>query len=239
MLLETENPEVQELEDESEVFKDNQFIYTCDKNGIANFERLLGIQAMASETLDFRIARVLARWNDTVPYTFRVLIAKLNALCGEGNYILTTNFNEYELSIEVTLKEKGQVAELEYLIGYMLPANLLVTLRNELTLEAQGLMSLASATTKNRHRIVPPILDFSYKVYGLVSHAHSATTVTHHVIQSTLDFAYTADGLVTHAHSASVTQDHSVNSNLVVDISAKTKLGQQGATGTVLHYNIE
>lgn len=237
-LLAAENPDVQALEDETEILKDNQFILTCNEDGIKNFERLLGITAAADESLAFRIARVLARWNDTTPYTLRVFLAKLDLLCGEGNYILTTNFNEYELSLEVYLTQNGQVAELEYLLYYMIPANLLVTTRNELTVEAEGLLSLASSAAKNLSWDVPPILDLDYEVYGLVNHAHSATVVKHHAINSTLDFVYQSSGAIKHGHSATLAKDFTIGATLSTEIEAKSNLGHSGVAGTILHYEI-
>lgn len=137
-ILNSEQPEIQKLEDETEIIKNNQFILTCDVNGIEKFENLLGISPMPDDTLDARISRVITRWNDSIPYTFRGLQEKLNIMCGEGNYLLIPNFNEYELEIVVSLPLSGQADELDYMLSYMIPANIVVTSRNNMVRTMTG-----------------------------------------------------------------------------------------------------
>lgn len=131
-ITDAENPEFQILSDKTEVIKDNQFIITSNEIGISKFEKLLNIVPNIDDTLEARISRVIIRWNDNIPYTYRGLIERLNSLCGEGNYIILPNFNEYEIKIITSLKLSGQVDELDFMIDYMIPANLIVTLKNEL-----------------------------------------------------------------------------------------------------------
>ena len=86
-IMKTENPEFQLVEDESEIIKNNQFIQSCNLTGISKFEKLIGIVPSADDTLESRINRVLVRWNDTVPYTWKTLLNKLDTLCGgSDNY---------------------------------------------------------------------------------------------------------------------------------------------------------
>lgn len=129
-----EQPDVQKLEDETEIVKNNQFIQSCNLVGIKKFEDLMKIIPLADDTLDARISRVLTRWNDVVPYTKQTLKAKLDTLCGENNYTMTPNFNEYTLDIITHLELSGQVDELDYFLSYMIPANIVLTSRNEMNL---------------------------------------------------------------------------------------------------------
>ena len=137
-ILNAEEPEIDKLIQEIQQIKDNQFILSCNEQGIAKFESILKIVPNPDDNLEGRISRVIARWNDGIPYTYKGLIEKLDILCGVGNYTLNANFDEYELEIIVHLPLSGQSEELEYLLSYMIPANIYVTSRNNLEYIAQG-----------------------------------------------------------------------------------------------------
>ena len=64
---------------------DNAFIEDCDEYGIRKYEKLLGILSDTEEKLATRKLRVRVGWNDTIPYTYRTMIRKLNLLCGVNN----------------------------------------------------------------------------------------------------------------------------------------------------------
>lgn len=137
-IMNSEQPEIQKLEDETEIVKNNQFILSCDIDGIARFENLLGITPKPDDTLDARKSRVITRWNDSIPYTYKGLKEKLNVMCGEGNYLLIPSFNEYGLEIVVSLPLSGQADELDYMLSYMIPANIVVTSRNNMVRTMTG-----------------------------------------------------------------------------------------------------
>ena len=137
-IMNSEQPEIQKLEDETEIIKNNQFILSCDIDGIARFENLLGITPKPDDTLDARKSRVITRWNDSIPYTYKGLKEKLNVMCGEGNYLLIPSFNEYGLDIVVSLPLSGQADELDYMLSYMIPANIVVTSRNNMVRTMTG-----------------------------------------------------------------------------------------------------
>lgn len=137
-IMNSEQPEIQKLEDETEIIKNNQFILSCDTDGIARFENLLGITPKPDDTLDARKSRVITRWNDSIPYTYKGLKEKLNVMCGEGNYLLIPSFNEYGLEIVVSLPLSGQADELDYMLSYMIPANIVVTSRNNMVRTMTG-----------------------------------------------------------------------------------------------------
>ena len=147
-IMTAEQPDVQSLEDETEIVKDNQFIMTCNEDGINRFEKMLNITSYPEDTLESRKSRVLTRWNDSLPYTLRSLAEKLKTLCGEDGYLLTPNFNDYELDIWVRLSMSGQTDELDYLLNYMIPCNLVVNVSNELVHSVTGNVFTSGATIK-------------------------------------------------------------------------------------------
>lgn len=147
-IMNAENPEFQMAEDETEIIFNNQFIQSCNLKGIAKFESLMGIVPEPDDTLASRISRVLTRWNDTVPYTFIVLCQRLDTLCGEGNYEIERDINNYTMDITTHLELVGQTDELEYMLGYMIPANIAMTVNNKIYLNmTDGTAKLASGIT--------------------------------------------------------------------------------------------
>lgn len=147
-IMNAENPEFQTAEDETEIIFNNQFIQSCNLKGIARFESLMGIVPEPDDTLASRISRVLTRWNDTVPYTFIVLCQRLDTLCGEGNYEIERDINNYTMDITTHFELVGQTDELDYMLSYMIPANIAMTVRNEMHLNmTDGTAKLASGIT--------------------------------------------------------------------------------------------
>lgn len=144
-IMKTENPEFQLVEDESEIIKNNQFIQSCNLTGISKFEKLIGIVPSADDTLESRINRVLVRWNDTVPYTWKTLLNKLDTLCGgSDNYEIIRKLDEHKLEITTHLDLYGQVEELDYFLSYMLPASMVLDAKNKLFIDLNATARVAA-----------------------------------------------------------------------------------------------
>lgn len=136
-IMDTLDPEIQLLEDETEIIKDNQFIANCNETGIGMFENLLEIYPSIDDDLQTRIERVLIKWLDFPPYTLRYLISALNSLYGSENYEFTEDFNNYSFNIKFidNFSPSDIIGFYEY-IEIIKPANLVCSLTrhsNELT----------------------------------------------------------------------------------------------------------
>lgn len=149
-LLESENPEFQLQWDESERLKDNLFILTCDEDGITRFEKMLHITPNPDDSLQARISRVITRWNDALPYTYKSLLQKLEVLCGAGNYRVIPDFGNYEMTVVAYLPLAGQTSELDYLLSYIVPANILVHSSNMIVHNITGHLFTAGGTVACR-----------------------------------------------------------------------------------------
>lgn len=177
-IMVTETPEIQILEDETEIIKNNQFILSCDMIGIKRFEELLDITPRPDDTLQARISRVLARWNNALPYTYRGLIEKLNIICGKGNYQLLPNFDVYALDLVVCLRLSGQVAELDYLLSYMIPANIYVTVENILHHEITGNIFLGGVIVQTSYCNIMSNMHKEHMIQGdMINSATIATVI--------------------------------------------------------------
>lgn len=148
-----ENPELETLWQTIGDILDDQFIQRAAESGIARRETMLHIYPYADDDLESRRFRVLARWNDQLPYTYKVLQNKLNQLCGVDGYEIELLAGEYTLSIKIELTKKRMFQEVKEVSNQMIPANirLVVELRyNQYsTLESFTHSSLTGYTHEN------------------------------------------------------------------------------------------
>lgn len=124
--LSAENPEFILLWEAADRVLKNVFIETADEYGISRFEKLLGILPNSGDSLEVRRERVSIRWFNELPFTFKALLEKLVAICGNGNFNVICNFEEaYEISVAIDLSLQSKAKEVENLLDTMLPMNLL------------------------------------------------------------------------------------------------------------------
>jgi len=126
-LANAENIEIKGLKESITNLIDDQFIETATERGIARREKIFKITPYADDNLETRRFRVLARETNNLPYTYRVLIEKLDQLCGKDGYVITLNAGEYTLNIKIELVAKRMFDEVDKLVRRMAPANLVIT----------------------------------------------------------------------------------------------------------------
>jgi hypothetical protein len=80
----------------------------------------------------------------------KTLEDKLTMICGEGNFTITPNFNNYEMTITVKLPLQGQVNDLEYMLSWLIPANIKVITINDLYREVNDDMYHATAVVSGK-----------------------------------------------------------------------------------------
>lgn len=148
-ILHAEDPEIQAMENIAEGARDCSFISYCNEDGAGRFERMMNIYPLSSDTLEERRARILIRWNEAPPYTVAALEKKLSAICGSGNFSIGGDFDKYRLDISVTLTHAGQVDELERLLQKIVPANLVVSVRNFLEPSLASRMFIGGAVRQS------------------------------------------------------------------------------------------
>lgn len=168
-IMSIENPEIEYLYSEINTTMDNQFIHTCNEKGIERFEKLLGIIPNHDDNLPGRISRVLSRWNDSIPYTYKGLIQKLNVICGEDKYFINLKNDEYILELTVSLVFGGQVEELDYMLSYMIPANIVVECKNEVVNKLEDKIYLGGAVVTTKEITIESNLNKDCVVQGEIS----------------------------------------------------------------------
>jgi len=146
-IMTAENPEFQAVSDEGQVVLDNTFILYCNEDGIARFERMLGIYPLPSDPLEARQSRVLTRWNDVVPYTLKSFLSKLASLQRNNNIQITIYNDQYKIKVVTHLEKQGQQDDLAYLFKTVLPCNLVVESINILDVQTSGDLTLGNGIT--------------------------------------------------------------------------------------------
>lgn len=145
-IMGTEQQFLEPLEVTMRELLDNNFILTANERGIRKYEKLLNIKPVPEDTLETRRMKVLSRWNNFVPYTWRVLIKRMDFVCG-NHYKLLPDFHHYQLGIRVWLEGCGQADALDHLLRCMMPANILLDSRNEIPAETDTTIYAVAWTT--------------------------------------------------------------------------------------------
>lgn len=101
-----------------------RFINDTDEVGIARWEKMLKIKRRASDDLELRRMRVLAKINNKLPYTWRTLHQLMTSFYGEGNYRLDLDPQEYMIEILIPSSTKTY-NELVDILEPMVPLNIL------------------------------------------------------------------------------------------------------------------
>lgn len=126
-VMNAEEPELHLVKDTSEAIKDNMFVLYTNEEGVKRYEKMFGLTSSENDTLNNRQARVLAQYTNTVIYTLRGLIERLNILCGVDNYTLQFVPNEYSIAIELYPRVENLISTIKSMLVDMIPANMLWT----------------------------------------------------------------------------------------------------------------
>lgn len=124
---EVENTEIDKINAAITDLVNDQFISTATERGVARREKILKIVPFADDTLETRRFRVSNRWNEKLPYTYRVLGNKLDQLCGKDGYTKVLDIGAYTLSIKIELTQKRMFNEVQIMARKITPANMVIT----------------------------------------------------------------------------------------------------------------
>ena len=127
-VMEGEQPAVAGLWDAWKTVLDALFVRYANEQGLARWERMLGIRPRGTDSMEVRRVAVLARLNEQVPFTERTLRLMLDGVCGPGGYTLEIIYREYRVFVRVHLWEKRAMDEAAALLGRVVPANMVIDL---------------------------------------------------------------------------------------------------------------
>ena len=127
-VMEGEQPAVAGLWDAWKTVLDALFVRYAHEQGLARWERMLGIRPRGTDSMEVRRVAVLARLNEQLPFTERTLRLMLDGVCGPGGYTLEIIYREYRVFVRVHLWEKRAMDEAAALLGRVVPANMVIDL---------------------------------------------------------------------------------------------------------------
>lgn len=123
-----ENPELTELwAIIGDAFSD-QFIPDATISGVKRYESMLKIVPKCTDTLDERKFRILAKCNEKLPYTYRALKRRLDALCGANGYTFNVNGLTYTVTVKVELTAKSNFDVVDNMLEDMVPQDMIIDL---------------------------------------------------------------------------------------------------------------
>lgn len=129
--LKAEDPEFDLQWEASERVFRNRFILSADEAGMEQYETMLGIFPSSGDTLENRRMRVLARWNQQLPYTLRRLGETLQSLFGEEGYrIEASKLADYQIGITLINQDDPMVQTVKDMMAGWLPVSLVLYLQS-------------------------------------------------------------------------------------------------------------
>ena len=123
-IMSAEQPEVDTLWNSCEDVLNESFIMTASENGLKRWEFITGVTPKDTDTLDERRFRILTKMNQELPYTMTKLQEVLTVICGEGNFFIDLQPNNYHIEIKLALTNSNNYGEVVDVLKKMIPANL-------------------------------------------------------------------------------------------------------------------
>lgn len=125
LLMEVMQEEVNSLwiateETRGEAFFDTHTIY-----GISRWEKMLDLLPKGTDSLETRNYRILARLNERLPFTMRMLKERMQLLVGKENYQIFLNPDLYWLKVVITGLDLKELQIIRQELREMIPLNLL------------------------------------------------------------------------------------------------------------------
>lgn len=124
LIADADNAELNMLAQEIENILNDQFIETATERGIAWREAILNITPYGDDTLETRRFRVAGKWLNRLPYSYRMLLERLDALLGAGHYTIELHQEPYTLTVKIELIVKRQFDAAQEMLREIIPANI-------------------------------------------------------------------------------------------------------------------
>ena len=110
----------------------NHFIDSADENGIAVYEKMLGITPDPGKDLEDRRTYVKMMWNLSVPFSERYFLDFLKGLCGE-DFTCSKDASKCEVYISIGLLTRSITNAIEDMIKKIFPAHELCIISRKYT----------------------------------------------------------------------------------------------------------
>lgn len=120
-------------------------ISTATENGIARREKVMGIKAQDTDTINDRRFRVMIKWYDDYPYTLNDLLKRMDNLLGEGKYTIAVNTDDMTMRCLLELTRRQMYDEFVKLLEDIVPVNIAL----DISLRYRQWLEYKNTTWKN------------------------------------------------------------------------------------------
>ena len=120
-------------------------ISTATENGIARREKVMGIKAQDTDTINDRRFRVMIEWYDDYPYTLNDLLKRMDNLLGEGKYTIAVNTDDMTMRCLLELTRRQMYDEFAKLLEDIVPVNIAL----DISLRYRQWLEYKNTTWKN------------------------------------------------------------------------------------------
>ena len=104
----------------------NTFIVTADIEGIADYERILGIVPdVETESMELRRGRIINKLMSLPPFTMSFLENKLTAIFGESNWFIEMDYFNLRMVVDIYTSVQGLFEQTIKDLKTIIPANIL------------------------------------------------------------------------------------------------------------------
>ncbi len=125
-IMEISEPEVKQIYVEIENILKDLFVLDATENGVIHYEKILSIFPKFTDSLEKRKNDILAIYNRVLPFTYKTLIQKLNSMCGEENYIIDLDYDNFSLYIKLNLEKKDVYQSVRNMLEDIVPVNIFI-----------------------------------------------------------------------------------------------------------------
>lgn len=104
----------------------DQFVVDATEYGVRRWERIFNISPKETYTLEERKFDILVKLNEQQVYTMRALKSVLASICGENNYSVMLDHEQYLLSVKLSLSSGHHLEAVKNFLHSVVPANLVI-----------------------------------------------------------------------------------------------------------------
>lgn len=126
-IYETNDEQADELDEAIETLDDNIFLDDMHEDQIVRWENILKISPATDDSWDDRRFRVKTKVLERLPYSYRVIINKLETLVPDGLSVSIDN-DRLHLDISLAIRSVKMLADVEEMVEKMLPLNMTFTI---------------------------------------------------------------------------------------------------------------
>ena len=102
----------------------NHYPKQADRDGIKTFEDWLELDVKKNDTLDTRRARIVAKLNETLPYTWIKLHRMVAAIVGWGNFTLERDGARIIFNLLIPDPDNANIIAILEMFSHVIPMNL-------------------------------------------------------------------------------------------------------------------